>query len=146
MSRRRLLPRLAIAAAIVFVAAQFVPVPRSNPPVETEVPASPEAREVLRRACYDCHSNETIWPWYSRVAPASWLLAWDVNEGRDHLNFSTWNRLTETERQHAFEEIPEEIEAGAMPLPFYLPLHPEASLSDRDKAVIDAWVRESTAR
>jgi hypothetical protein len=146
MSFRRLLPRLAMMAVALLVAAQFVPVPRSNPPVETEVPASPEVREVLQRACYDCHSNETVWPWYSRVAPASWLLAWDVNEGRDHLNFSTWNRLSAADRQHAFEEIREEIESGAMPLPIYLPLHPEARLGDQDKAILDAWARESMAR
>lgn len=146
MSFRRLLPRLAMMAVALLVAAQFVPVPRSNPPVETEVPASPAVREVLQRACYDCHSNETVWPWYSRVAPASWLLAWDVNEGRDHLNFSTWNRLSAADRQHAFEEIGEEIESGAMPLPIYLPLHPDARLSDQDKAVLDAWARESMAR
>lgn len=146
MSRRRLLPRLAMIAAVIIVAAQFVPVAKSNPPVETEVPASPQVREILRRACYDCHSNETVWPWYSRVAPASWLMAWDVNEGRDHLNFSTWNRLSDADRRHAFEEILEEVDADAMPLPIYLPLHPEARLSDQDRSLIDAWVRESTAR
>lgn len=146
MSRRRLLPRLAMIAAVIIVAAQFVPVAKSNPPVETEVPASPQVREILRRACYDCHSNETVWPWYSRVAPASWLMAWDVNEGREHLNFSAWNRLSDADRRHAFEEILEEVDADAMPLPIYLPLHPEARLSDQDRSLIDAWVRESTAR
>jgi hypothetical protein len=146
VARRRLLRRLAVVAAALFVAAQFVPVPKTNPPTETEVPAPAEVREVLRRACYDCHSNETVWPWYARVAPASWLLAWDVNEGREHLNFSTWNRLNDADRQHAFEEIQEEVESGAMPLPIYLPLHPEARLSDQDKAILATWVHESTAR
>jgi hypothetical protein len=146
VARRRLLRRLAVVAAALFVAAQFVPVPNTNPPTETEVPAPAEVREVLRRACYDCHSNETVWPWYARVAPASWLLAWDVNEGREHLNFSTWNRLNDADRQHAFEEIQEEVESGAMPLPIYLPLHPEARLSDQDKVILATWVRESTAR
>jgi uncharacterized membrane protein len=144
--RPRLIRRLALVAVAVVAAAQLVPVPRANPPVETDVPASAEVREVLKRACYDCHSNETVWPWYARVAPASWLVAWDVNEGREHLNFSTWNRLNEADRQHAFEEIQDEVESGAMPLPIYLPLHPEARLSDQDKAILAAWVRESTAR
>lgn len=146
MVRPRLIRRLALVAVAVVAAAQLVPVPRTNPPVETDVPASAEVREVLKRACYDCHSNETVWPWYARVAPASWLVAWDVNEGREHLNFSTWNRLNEADRQHAFEEIQDEVESGAMPLPIYLPLHPEARLSDQDKAILAAWVRESTAR
>jgi hypothetical protein len=144
--RPRLIRRLALVAVALVAAAQFVPVSRANPPVETDVPASAEVREVLKRACYDCHSNETVWPWYARVAPASWLVAWDVNEGREHLNFSTWNRLNDADRQHAFEEIQDEVESGAMPLPIYLPLHPEARLSDEDKAILAAWVRESTAR
>ena len=146
MPRRRLFPRLAMIAAIVIAAAQFVPIEKSNPPVETEVPASPQVREILRRACYDCHSNETVWPWYSRVAPGAWLMAWDVNEGRDHLNFSTWNRLSDADRQYAFEEIRDEVESDGMPLPIYLPLHPDARLSEQDHATLDAWVRESTRR
>jgi hypothetical protein len=146
MPRRRLFPRLAMIAAIVIAAAQFVPIEKSNPPVETEVPASPQVREILRRACYDCHSNETVWPWYSRVAPGAWLMAWDVNEGRDHLNFSTWNRLSDADRQHAFEEIRDEVESDGMPLPIYLPLHPDARLSEQDHATLNAWVRESTRR
>lgn len=118
---------------------QFIPVERTNPPVETEVPASADAREVLRRACYDCHSNETVWPWYSRVAPASWLAVRDVNEGREHVNFSTWNRLSEKERAEALEEAWEEIEEGKMPLWIYRPMHPEAKLTAADRAVLKAW-------
>ena len=143
---RRLLPRLAIAAGVLLVAAQFVPVERSNPPVETEVPAPQAVRDILRRSCYDCHSNETVWPWYSNVAPVSWLVAHDTNEGREHLNFSTWNRLNDEDRRHAFEEIGEEVESDAMPLPIYFPMHPEARLSAADKAAIAAWVRDSTSR
>jgi len=72
--------------AAVFVLIQFIPVARTNPPVEGEISASPEVMSILRRACYDCHSNETRWPWYSKIAPVSWLSVKDVNEGREHLN------------------------------------------------------------
>ena len=72
---RRIAKWLLAVLTVAFVAIQLVPVDRKNPPVETEVPATAEARSVLRRACYDCHSNETVWPWYSRIAPVSWLVA-----------------------------------------------------------------------
>ena len=94
---------------------------------------------MLKRACYDCHSHETIWPGYSRVAPVSWLLAWDVSEGREELNFSTWNRYSQKKRNKIIKEIWEEVEEKEMPPWFYLPLHPEARLSDHDRAVLQAW-------
>jgi hypothetical protein len=144
--RRRILRRLSVTAAVLLVAVQFVPVSRTNPPVETDIAAPADVNAILRRACYDCHSNETVWPWYSRVAPVSWLVAHDTNEGREHLNFSTWNRLSIPERHEALDELWEEVESGGMPLPIYLPLHPEARLSDADKAAIQAWVRASTQR
>lgn len=128
-----------VVLAIALVVMQFVPVDRTNPPVETEVPATAEVRAVLRRACYDCHSNETVWPWYSRIAPVSWLAARDVHKGREELNFSTWNRLTTKEQVKALHESWETVEEGEMPLWFYLPTHPEARLSAQDRSVLRAW-------
>ena len=112
------LVRIVLVVVIVLVGIQFIPVNRSNPPVEEEVPASPEVKAVLKRACYDCHSNETVWPGYSRVAPVSWLLAWDVREGREELNFSTWNRYNQKKRGKIIKEIWEEVQEGEMPLGF----------------------------
>lgn len=123
----------------LLVLIQFVPVDRTNPPVEGEVPAPPEVRQVLQRACYDCHSNETNWPWYSRVAPVSWLVVRDVRQGREHLNFSTWNRLPTREQVEALRESWEEVDEGEMPLWFYLPPHPEARLSARDRELLRNW-------
>ncbi len=145
-SLRRRLMRLALIAGALLVVAQLVPVSRTNPPVEQDVAAPAEVDAILRRACYDCHSNETVWPWYSRIAPVSWLVAHDTNEGRAHLNFSTWNRLSIPERHEVLDELLDEVESGGMPLPIYLPLHPEARLSDADKAVLLAWARASTVR
>jgi hypothetical protein len=96
--RWKVLRWVLLAIVLLLVVIQFVPVDRSNPPVTSEVPASPEARAVLRRACYDCHSNETVWPWYSKVAPVSWLVARDVHKGREELNFSTWDRYATKEQ------------------------------------------------
>lgn len=128
-----------VVLVIALVAIQLVPVDRTNPPVGTEVPASAEVRSVLRRACYDCHSNETRWSWYTRIAPASWLIARDVSEGREELNFSTWDRLSAEDRAEAIRKSWETVDEGEMPPWFYLPLHPEARLSADDRALLRAW-------
>jgi hypothetical protein len=130
-----------IALVVLFLGLQVVPVERTNPPVEGEISAPPEVRTILRRACYDCHSNETVWPWYSYVAPVSFLVARDVHEGREELNFSTWSRLSPKRRHDMLEEIWEEVEEGEMPLPIYLPTHPEARLTGQDRAVLRNWTR-----
>lgn len=126
-------------AALVLVSMQLVPVARTNPPVEGQVPADAQTRAILRRACYDCHSHETVWPWYSRIAPASWLVAHDVNEGRDKLNFSAWGRLSERDRARALKETREKVDERDMPPWIYLPAHPDARLSADDVAILRAW-------
>jgi Haem-binding domain len=133
-------------AAALFLAIQVVPVERSNPPVEEEVPAPPEVLAVLKRSCYDCHSNETRWPWYSHVAPASWLVANDVHHARKHLNFTAWNRYSDKKRRKKLHEAWEQVEEGEMPLWFYLPLHPGARLSDADRRILHEWTRSAAAK
>jgi hypothetical protein len=98
---------------------------------------------VLKRACYDCHSNEVVWPWYAHVAPVSWLVARDVREGRKAVNYSTWNRLSAGDRRDALDESWEEVEDGDMPLWFYVPLHPEARLDAEDRRVLRDWSRSA---
>lgn len=137
--RWKVLRWVVLAFVVALIAIQFVPVDRTNPPVEGEVPAPPEVRAILRRSCYDCHSNETVWPWYSRLAPVSWLLAKDVREGRGELNFSTWNRYSTQQQVHKLKESWEEVEEGEMPLWFYLPVHRDAELSDSDRATLRRW-------
>lgn len=128
-----------IVIVLFFAAIQLVPVSRSNPPVETEVPAPDEVKTVLKRACYDCHSNEVKWPWYSYVAPASWLVAYDVKEARKELNFSTWNRFDAEKRNKKIKEIWEEVSEGEMPLWQYTLIHSDARLSRTDLALIQSW-------
>ncbi len=134
---------LGLAGALAL--AQLIPVARENPPVEAELPAPPELRALLRRACYDCHSNETRWPWYSQLAPVSWLVAHDVKDAREHMNFSTWNAYDEEERLEKLEEAVEEVEEGNMPLPPYLLLHRDAALSEADVALLRSFAEASGA-
>lgn len=141
--------RIALALVVLLIAAQFVPVKRDNPPAQGEVPAPPEVRAVLERSCFDCHSRETRWPWYSHVAPVSWLLAYDVHEAREHMDFTAWDTYSEKKRRDHLEEIWEEVEAGSMPVFFYVPLHPEARLSPEDLALLRDWTHaagDPTAR
>ncbi len=131
MIRRILLWALGIGVVI-----QVLPYghQHTNPPVVKE-PAwdSPQTRALAKRACFDCHSNETTWPWYSNVAPVSWQVQNDVEGGRSHLNFSEWNKP----QKHA-GHVGEEIKKGDMPLWFYLPMHPDAKLSESEKAALVA--------
>jgi len=130
----------------MLVAAQVVRVDRTNPPVEQDVAAPPEIDVVLRRACYDCHSNETVWPWYSQVAPISWLLARDVAEGRRELNFSTWNVYDAKKKTKKLKEAAEEVAEGEMPPRLYVAVHRDAALSPADVERLRAWTAEERAK
>jgi hypothetical protein len=98
-----------------------------------------EVRSILERSCYDCHSNRTRWPWYSRVAPVSWFVARHVAEGREHLNFTEWDRMSPEDQAKAMEEIGETVTEGEMPLASYLLAHPEAALSEQDQTLLRQW-------
>ena len=137
--------KIIYAAIAVFVIIQFIPVERDNPAVEGAISAPVEVQAILSRACYDCHSHETKWPWYSYVAPLSLLVAHDVHEGREHLNFSRWQTYAAKFQKHKMEDIWEQVSEGNMPLWFYIPLHPEAKLSDADLATLQAWATAGTA-
>jgi mono/diheme cytochrome c family protein len=119
------------AVLVVFVLIQFLPGrDHQNPPV-TGTPQwdSPRTAELFKRACNDCHSNETVWPWYSNVAPVSWLIDLDVKIGRSKFNISEWGRPGKNEG----EEAAGEVRNGKMPPWFYLPAHPEAKLTPAEK-------------
>jgi len=121
---------------LLFGAIQLIPVgaERTNPPVVAEPEwNSPRTRELFVRTCADCHSNETHWPWYSRVAPVSWLVAHDVEEGREHFNVSEWNRPQKHARKAA-----EEVREGEMPFRGYALAHPRARLDDAERRALIA--------
>lgn len=123
-----------IGAVALLVLIQLVPFGRqhTNPPVVQEPNwDSPQTRQLAVRACFDCHSNETVWPWYSNIAPVSWLVQNDVNEGRGRLNFSEWGR-GETE----IDEVGEVIRRGEMPPSYFVILHPDARLTAAEQEAL----------
>jgi len=132
-----------LSVIILFLLIQFITVDRVNPPVYKSITlkAPPEVMSILKNSCYDCHSNETEWPFYSSIAPFSWLIYRDVKFGREDLNFSDWNKMTYKRRNHKKEEIIEEISRDTMPIPIYLITHPSASLSKEDKLIIKNWLK-----
>lgn len=136
---RKWIVRTGLVVLLAVVVSQFIPVDRTNPPVESDIPTSPEVKMVLRRACYDCHSHETVWPWYSHIAPISWLIVHDVHEGRAELNFSTWNRYSTQEQVKQLKESWEAVHEGEMPPWFYRAAHRTTHLSAQDKALLRQW-------
>lgn len=134
MERDRLLRRVVVGAVALFVLLQMIPYGRNhqNPPVVAEPQwDSPSTRELVKRGCFDCHSHETRWPWYSRVAPSSWLVYYDVVTARGKLNFSDWqDGILPGENPKLIQRL---VTSGAMPPFRYRILHPEARLSEREK-------------
>ena len=138
--------KLLLSVALMFVAAQivaaqFAPVALTNPPVRSDLAAPSEIKSILRRACYDCHSNETTWPWYSHVAPASWLIRNHVLEGRRRLNFSLWGDYAYdpgTEAQK-LNEIAKFATNAKMPPWYYWATHPGARLTRIEREAVARW-------
>ena len=131
----------AVVGVVVLVAMQLVPVPHDNPPVQTTIQwDSPETEALWNRACADCHSNETKWPWYSYVAPSSWLMVSHIQSARRQFNIS--EPLTNV----GADEAGEQIRAGNMPLLDYQLLHPEARLTDSEREQLDEGLANSLGR
>jgi hypothetical protein len=137
--------RIFVIAALVFGTAQFIrpdiTVQPSDPAQDLITLTQPDAEvaALLRTACYDCHSNETAYPWYDRITPVNWWVQHHVDEGRAEGNFSNWGELPEKKRKHFAEEAVEFIEAGEMPLPSYTWMHGEAKLNGAQKQALAAF-------
>jgi hypothetical protein len=142
MSKRR---KALLVALLLVIGIQLIPVPRENPPVVAPITVPDDVRAVLENSCNDCHSNLTEWPWYSRVAPVSWLVYKDVKKGRDELNFSEWGDYSDRRRNHKLEEIEEKVTDKQMPLKIYLRMHPDAALSVADAETLIEWSRAERA-
>ena len=145
-----MLKKVGLMIAVILVIIQFIPyelpeVVIENPNdiiITSDVPE--EVAQLLKASCYDCHSNETVYPWYSYVAPVSFFVGDHVVEGRDELNFSNWSMMTTKKKLHKLEEMVEEVEEGEMPLKMYPLTHPEASLSESDKELLTTWANKLT--
>lgn len=99
---------------------------------------------LLRKSCFDCHSDQTELPWYSRLAPVSWLLADHINEGKSHLNFSGWEGYSKREKIGKLEDIKDEVESGGMPLRSYLLMHSEAKMNPEEVTSLVTWAEEAS--
>lgn len=140
-----LLKGIGYAAGVLAIGIQFVRPARTNPPTDASrtlfaraaVPAP--AADVLRRACRDCHSNDTRWPWYSGVAPVSWFVIDHVNHGRSHFNYSDWAQYDREETRRLIESSCKFARDYSMPLPSYLRMHREARLTPQDIDALCAW-------
>lgn len=132
---------LVVVAGVIQLARPARTNPSSDPSdhIKAVLPVHPEVEAVLSRSCNDCHSNDTVWPWYSNVAPVSWLLANDVKEGRRELNFSSWGSYQGEKQQKLLGEICKEVRSGEMPGPAYRLAHPKARLTQAEQATLCAW-------
>jgi len=141
-----------ILLAVVFVAIQFSRPARTNPPVnpahsiEANLQVSPQVVAIFDRSCNDCHSNKTVWPWYTNVAPVSWFLVNHVNEGRRDMNLSEWGSYDKDKQSHRLRDICEQVQDGEMPLSTYTPLHPKAKLSAADVQTLCDWAKAERSR
>lgn len=139
---------LAVAAAGIQV------IPKNLPEIKQDNPndllltgsVSEEVTVILKTACYDCHSNQTKLPWYSHVAPVSWLVAKDVNEGREELNFSEWTTYPKRKLIKKLEEMGEEVDEGEMPLKIYTVIHGDAKLSTEQRKLLVEWTQQESKR
>lgn len=141
-----------IIMAVAFIAIQFYRPSRTNPPVvaaetlESQMQIPQNVHEILRRSCYDCHSNETSWIWYSNIAPLSWGIVDHVNSGRDEMNFSKWAAFSPEKKSRKLEEICQEIESREMPHYQYLWLHWDANMSEQEIKTVCEWSKNEAAK
>lgn len=135
-----------LSLLVLLIAAQAIRPDRSNPPsvagASLMTHATPEVAAILNRACRDCHSNETRWPWYTNVAPTSWFVANHVNHAREHFNYSQWTAIDADEQDQLLGGMCSLAERGRMPLPSYLIVHREAKLSPADVKTLCAWTEK----
>jgi hypothetical protein len=134
---------------ILFVIIQFIPFEFPVTSFENSNdllfhPVDEEVKGILKTSCYDCHSLETRYPWYSYVAPVKWLVINDIRDGREELNFSEWQKLEKRVQIKKLEDIKEEVEGGDMPLPIYTIMHQKARLSDEQKIKLSEWATAMT--
>lgn len=137
--------KIAIGFLILLLGIQFIRIDKTNPPliegadiISIESP-NEEVQAILKTSCYDCHSNEVKYPWYTNVAPISWFVGHHIEEGREHLNFSEWGNYSQEKKEHKLEELVEEVEEGEMPLNSYTWMHSEATLSEEQVILLTEW-------
>jgi hypothetical protein len=148
----RIIKILLVVLAILLIVIQFIPsgIPENKPEDEKSITRSGLVSEselnLFRKSCFDCHSNQVDFPWYSKLAPSSWLLANHIKEGRSHLNFSEWADYSKRKQAGLIEHISEEVEDGSMPLKSYLLIHRDAKLNSDEISAIKKWSEDAMAK
>lgn len=155
MVKRGIIKKLTIGVAallaIAFVVIQFFPIDRSVPPVyaaetlESAVKVPPDISEIIGRSCNDCHSNLTVYPWYTRIQPVGWFMKDHIDEGRREMNFSVFNTYSPKKKAKKLEEICEQVTQGEMPLPSYLWLHGNSVLKESEVKALCDWSESARA-
>lgn len=141
---------IVIAAFLIVI--QFFRIDRTNPPVEAAntmentIAVPPDIDMILARSCNDCHSNKTIYPWYTNIQPVAWWLRDHINDGRRHLNMSEFGTYNAKKKKHKLEEICEMVEGGAMPLASYTWMHGDAVLADSEKKALCDWAKQEAEK
>lgn len=134
---------------LLFAVIQIIHPKTANPPVESAkmitstLAVDPDIASLLERSCHDCHSNNTVWPWYSQVAPASWLVVSDVNRGRRAMNLSEWAGIDAAKRRSLITHICAEVRDGEMPPQAYKVVHRNAGVATADVNVLCAWTNST---
>jgi cytochrome c551/c552 len=152
MKTKLSLKRIGIAFIVLFIVIQVFRINKTITPVNEQTDfmavtqTNPEVATILKNACYDCHSNQPTYPWYTNVAPVSWWIKNHINEGSKHLNFSIWQTYTVKRKDHKLEECVEMIEEGEMPMNSYTWMHPEAKLTDAQKQLLIDWFKAEKAK
>jgi len=142
-----MLKKTGIALVIIFTIIQFYR-PEKNSSSENSISdflivtnANDTIKSIIKTSCYDCHSNNTHYPWYAEVAPLSWWIAHHVDEAKEELNFSEWSTFSKKRKNHKLEEMIEQLDEKEMPLNTYLPMHPEAKLSEEQITLLITWIK-----
>lgn len=139
--------KIVIGLVAIVVVMQFFRIDKENPTYDSNndfiviMNPSDQVNNILKNSCYDCHSFETKYPWYTNVAPVSWWVKDHINEGRDELNFSAWGTYSDKRKDHKLEEVIELVDEGEMPLTSYTLAHSEASLSAEQQEALISWVK-----
>lgn len=137
-----------IGVFILLVAIQWIPVDRTQKPIDknqnfAEVLKAPKpVVQLLKNACYDCHSNEVNYPSYAYIAPISWMIKGHINEGREHVNFSEWSSYNQDQKSYIIDQVVESVKTAEMPFKGYVPLHPEANLTSYQRQILVRYFQE----
>ena len=138
--KKKLIGILIVVALIQFIQPKKNISKNFKNDITTEFQIPNDVQKIIKTSCADCHSNETIYPWYNKIAPVSWFLAYHVNDGKEHVNFSEWTLYNDNQKEHIIKELKKVIKKKEMPLTSYILIHKNAVLSAQQSKVFTEWL------